>query len=70
MCIGTRSPRGFDHPLGGTRIRLGFAPTLGVNILPEDIAQSVLHFASSARFGKSTGNLLNVDGGVAAAYPR
>jgi rhamnulose-1-phosphate aldolase/alcohol dehydrogenase len=44
--------------------------TLGVNILPEDIAQSVLHFASSARSGKSTGNLLNVDGGVAAAYPR
>jgi NAD(P)-dependent dehydrogenase (short-subunit alcohol dehydrogenase family) len=44
--------------------------TLGVNILPEDIAQSVLHFASSGRSGKSTGNLLNVDGGVAAAYPR
>ncbi len=44
--------------------------TLGVNILPEDIAQSVLHFASSARSAKSTGNLLNVDGGVAAAYPR
>ena len=43
---------------------------LGVNILPEDIAQAVLHFASPARSGKSTGNLLNVDGGVAAAYPR
>jgi rhamnulose-1-phosphate aldolase/alcohol dehydrogenase len=43
---------------------------LGVDILPEDVAQAVLHFASPARSGKSTGNLLNVDGGVAAAYPR
>jgi len=30
----------------------------------------VLHFASAARSGKSTGNMLNVDGGVPAAYPR
>jgi rhamnulose-1-phosphate aldolase/alcohol dehydrogenase len=44
--------------------------TLGVNILPDDIAQAVLHFASPARSGKSTGNLLNVDGGVPAAYAR
>jgi rhamnulose-1-phosphate aldolase/alcohol dehydrogenase len=44
--------------------------TLGVNILPEDIAEAVLHFASPARSGKSTGNVLNVDGGVPAAYPR
>jgi NAD(P)-dependent dehydrogenase (short-subunit alcohol dehydrogenase family) len=44
--------------------------TLGVNILPEDIAQAVLHFASPVRSGKSTGNLLNVDGGVPAAYAR
>ena len=44
--------------------------TLGVNILPEDIAHAVMHFASSARSGKSTGNLLNVDGGVPAAYAR
>jgi rhamnulose-1-phosphate aldolase/alcohol dehydrogenase len=44
--------------------------TLGVNILPGDIAQAVLHFASPARSGKSTGNLLNVDGGVPAAYAR
>jgi NAD(P)-dependent dehydrogenase (short-subunit alcohol dehydrogenase family) len=44
--------------------------TLGVNIEPEDIAAAVLHFASGARSGKSTGNILNVDGGVAAAYPR
>jgi NAD(P)-dependent dehydrogenase (short-subunit alcohol dehydrogenase family) len=44
--------------------------TLGVNILPDDIAEAVLHFASPARSGKSTGNVLNVDGGVPAAYPR
>jgi rhamnulose-1-phosphate aldolase/alcohol dehydrogenase len=44
--------------------------TLGVNIVPEDIAQAVMHFASEARSGKSTGNLLNVDGGVPAAYAR
>jgi rhamnulose-1-phosphate aldolase/alcohol dehydrogenase len=44
--------------------------TLGVNIFPEDIAHAVMHFASDARSGKSTGNLLNVDGGVPAAYAR
>jgi rhamnulose-1-phosphate aldolase/alcohol dehydrogenase len=44
--------------------------TLGVNILPEDVAEAVLHFASPRRSGKSTGNVLNVDGGVPAAYPR
>jgi NAD(P)-dependent dehydrogenase (short-subunit alcohol dehydrogenase family) len=44
--------------------------TLGVNVFPEDIAAAVLHFASEVRSGKSTGNVLNVDGGVAAAYTR
>ena len=44
--------------------------TLGVSILPRDVAEAVLHFASPRRSGKSTGNILNVDGGVAAAYPR
>jgi rhamnulose-1-phosphate aldolase/alcohol dehydrogenase len=44
--------------------------TLEVNIFPQDIAQAVLHFASPTRSGKSTGNLLNVDGGVPAAYAR
>jgi NAD(P)-dependent dehydrogenase (short-subunit alcohol dehydrogenase family) len=43
---------------------------LGVQVLPEDIASAVLHFASVARSGKSTGNVLNVDGGNTAAYPR
>jgi hypothetical protein len=41
-----------------------------VSVLPEDVAQAVLHFASAARSGKSTGNIINVDGGVTAAYPR
>ncbi|HKC73178.1 MAG TPA: SDR family oxidoreductase, partial [Chloroflexota bacterium] len=44
--------------------------TLGVSILPADVAEAVAYFASEARSGKSTGNILNVDGGVAAAYPR
>jgi len=44
--------------------------TLGVNVFHEDIAVAVLHFASDRRSGKSTGNVLNVDGGVAAAYSR
>jgi NAD(P)-dependent dehydrogenase (short-subunit alcohol dehydrogenase family) len=44
--------------------------TLKVSILPEDIAHAILHFASARRSGKSTGNILNVDGGVPTAYPR
>lgn len=44
--------------------------TLKVNILPEDIARAVLFFASPIRAAKSTGNVLNVDGGVPAAFPR
>ena len=44
--------------------------TLKVNIYPEDIAEAVLHFASEERSAKSTGNILNVDGGVKEAYPR
>lgn len=44
--------------------------TLKVNVFPEDVAQAVLHFASEHRSAKSTGNILNVDGGVKEAYPR
>ena len=44
--------------------------TLKVNVTPADVAEAVLHFASPARAAKSTGNVLNVDGGVALAYPR
>jgi NAD(P)-dependent dehydrogenase (short-subunit alcohol dehydrogenase family) len=41
-----------------------------VSVLPGDVAEAVLHFASERRSGKTTGNLLNVDGGVPAAYAR
>jgi NAD(P)-dependent dehydrogenase (short-subunit alcohol dehydrogenase family) len=43
--------------------------TLGVNVYPDDVAEAIVFFAGS-RSAKSTGNVLNVDGGVAAAYPR
>ncbi len=43
---------------------------LKVNVLPENIAEAVLHFASEARSSRSTGNVLNIDGGVKDAYPR
>jgi len=43
---------------------------LKTNVYPEDVAEAVLHFASGRRSGKSTGNVLNVDGGVREAYPR
>jgi rhamnulose-1-phosphate aldolase/alcohol dehydrogenase len=43
--------------------------TLGVNVVPADVAEAVL-FLASRRAAKSTGNVLNVDGGVALAYPR
>jgi NAD(P)-dependent dehydrogenase (short-subunit alcohol dehydrogenase family) len=43
---------------------------LGVNVLPEDIAEAVAYFASPTRSTKSTGNILNVDGGITAAYSR
>ena len=41
---------------------------LGVHILPEDIAQAVLHFASPVRSGKSTGNICSTST-VASAPP-
>jgi NAD(P)-dependent dehydrogenase (short-subunit alcohol dehydrogenase family) len=44
--------------------------TLKVSVSPADVAEAVLHFASPTRAAKSTGNILNVDGGVATAYPR
>jgi rhamnulose-1-phosphate aldolase/alcohol dehydrogenase len=43
--------------------------TLKVGVEPEDVAEAVI-FLASDRAAKSTGNILNVDGGVAAAYPR
>jgi rhamnulose-1-phosphate aldolase/alcohol dehydrogenase len=43
---------------------------LKVSVLPENIAEAVLHFASEVRSSRSTGNILNVDGGVKDSYPR
>ncbi len=43
--------------------------TLGVNVYPEDVAEAIA-FLAGPRAAKSTGNVVNVDGGVAAAYPR
>jgi len=42
---------------------------LGVNVYPEDVAEAIA-FLAGPRAAKSTGNVLNVDGGVTAAYPR
>ncbi len=42
---------------------------LGVNVFPEDVAEAIA-FLASDRSAKSTGNIINVDGGVTAAYPR
>ncbi len=44
--------------------------TLKRNVYPEDIAEAALFLASEARSAKSTGNILNVDGGVKDSYPR
>jgi rhamnulose-1-phosphate aldolase/alcohol dehydrogenase len=42
---------------------------LGVNVYAEDVAEAIAFFAGP-RSTKSTGNVVNVDGGVTAAYPR
>jgi rhamnulose-1-phosphate aldolase/alcohol dehydrogenase len=42
---------------------------LGVAVLPEDVAEAI-GFLAGPRSAKSTGNVVNVDGGVTAAYPR
>jgi rhamnulose-1-phosphate aldolase/alcohol dehydrogenase len=43
--------------------------TLDVNVYPEDVAETIA-FLAGPRSGKSTGNVVNVDGGVPAAYTR
>ena len=42
---------------------------LGVAVFPEDVAEAIAFFVGP-RSDKSTGNIVNVDGGVTAAYPR
>ena len=42
---------------------------LGVSVYPEDVAEAIA-FVAGPRAAKSTGNVINVDGGVTAAYPR
>jgi rhamnulose-1-phosphate aldolase/alcohol dehydrogenase len=42
---------------------------LKLSVLPEDIAEAV-YFLSSNKAGKSTGNIINVDAGNAAAFTR
>jgi NAD(P)-dependent dehydrogenase (short-subunit alcohol dehydrogenase family) len=42
---------------------------LGVSVLPDDVADAVLFFASD-RSSKTTGCTLTVDGGVKDAFPR
>jgi hypothetical protein len=44
--------------------------TLGVNILPEDIAEAVLHFASSGARARAPATCSTSTAGVPAAYPR
>ena len=67
-----REERAASYGIAPNELEEHYRPrtTLGVNIEPEDIASAVLHFVSEARSAKTTGNMLNVDGGVAAAYPR
>ena len=43
--------------------------TLLVNVLPDDIAESIAFLASS-KAAKTTGCMITVDGGVPAAFPR
>ena len=43
--------------------------TLKVSVYPEDIAEAILFFVSD-RAAKITGAMLNVDGGLVAAYVR
>ncbi len=43
--------------------------TLKANVYSEDVAEAILFFASD-RSAKTTGGILNVDGGLAAAYVR
>ena len=66
-----REARAKDHGIAPDQLEEFYRKrtTLKRNVLPEDVAAAILFFASG-RAAKLTGNLLNVDGGVPAAYPR
>jgi len=62
--------RAYGIPEGELEEHYRARTTLKVNVLPADIAEAVLYFASPTRAAKSTGNILTVDGRVALSYPR
>ena len=66
-----REARARDHGIDPADIEEFYRKrtTLKKNITPEDVAEAICFFASG-RTSKLTGNILNVDGGVPAAYPR
>ncbi len=66
-----REARARDHGIDPVDIEEFYRKrtTLKQNITPEDVAEAICFFASG-RTSKLTGNILNVDGGVPAAYPR
>jgi NAD(P)-dependent dehydrogenase (short-subunit alcohol dehydrogenase family) len=66
-----KAERAAAHGIGEDELE-GFyrdRTVLGVTVGPEDVAEAVAWFATPAS-SRSTGNILNVDGGVTAAYPR
>ncbi len=51
------------------RVALGLFDVNPGAVLPEDVAEAIVSFVGP-RSARSTGNVLNVDGGVTAAYSR
>lgn len=66
-----REQRARDHGVKPEELEAHYRERtlLKVNVTPEDIAEAALFFASK-RSSKTTGNFLNVDGGVSTAFPR
>jgi NAD(P)-dependent dehydrogenase (short-subunit alcohol dehydrogenase family) len=66
-----RANRAAIHGFDPDRLEEEYAKhtSLGVIILPEEVAEAVLFFASE-RSGKVTGGVLTIDGGNKPTYPR